>query len=289
MIEIIWQYDPTSQEGKPAPATANEACRLLESGNRDFAELLAKHHEMQNARKVIKIYPENLRFSDSPGSALKQTPFAAVLSCADARVPTELVFLRAANDIFAVRVAGNVLASACLGSLDYAVENLESVRLLVVLGHTGCGAVTAAVDAMQKHTNYIKVAVNQPLRVIIDSLMAVVISAENALQKVYGPQATQEPGYRSALIEMAVSLNAALIASIIQKTYADLISKELQVVYGIYNLHNRIVGRPAGDSDLTNWESGLFSPPEDEGGIAKLSDQLARSEFTQILLAGKGD
>jgi hypothetical protein len=54
MIEIIWQYDPTSQEGKPAPATANEACRLLESGNRDFAELLAKHHEMQNARKVIK-------------------------------------------------------------------------------------------------------------------------------------------------------------------------------------------------------------------------------------------
>jgi carbonic anhydrase len=278
MIEIIWQYDPTSQEGKPAPATANEACRLLESGNRDFAELLAKHHEMQNARKVIKIYPENLRFSDSPGSALKQTPFAAVLSCADARVPTELVFLRAANDIFAVRVAGNVLASACLGSLDYAVENLESVRLLVVLGHTGCGAVTAAVDAMQKHTNYIKVAVNQPLRVIIDSLMAVVISAENALQKVYGPQATQEPGYRSALI-----------ASIIQKTYADLISKELQVVYGIYNLHNRIVGRPAGDSDLTNWESGLFSPPEDEGGIAKLSDQLARSEFTQILLAGKGD
>jgi hypothetical protein len=88
---------------------------------------------------------------------------------------------------------------------------------------------------------------------------------------------------------MAVSLNAALIASIIQKTYADLISKELQVVYGIYNLHNRIVGRPAGDSDLTNWESGLFSPPEDEGGIAKLSDQLARSEFTQILLAGKGD
>jgi carbonic anhydrase len=218
---------------------------------------------------------------------LKQTPFAAILSCADARVPTELVFAQAANDIFAVRVAGNVLASACLGSLDYAVKNLDSVHLLVVLGHTGCGAVTAAVDSMQKHANYIDIAVNQPLRVIVDSLIAVVNSAENTLNNVYGPEVSSAPGYHSALIEMAVSMNAALIAGIIQKTYIDLISGELEVVYGIYNLQNRLVGRPAGDSFPGFWQAGLFSPPQKEDGFVLLGKQLAESNFIKQLLEGK--
>jgi carbonic anhydrase len=284
MFEIVWQYNPSLEDRKFSPATANEAHHLLEDGNRKFAEWLANLKEGQISRRVLKIYPGEMEISDTTGSVVKQNPFAAILSCADARVPTELVFARAANEIFTVRVAGNILAPACLGSLDYAVENLESLRLLAVLGHTGCGAVTAAVDSLQEQVNYIKMAVNQPLRVIIDNLIAVVNNAEKTLSRIYSPEAAQLPGYRSALIELAVSMNAALIASLIQKTYAPLLSNKLEVVYGIYNLQNRLVGRPAENEFPGNWQPGLFRPPEEEADLILLGDQLAGSDFIKNLL-----
>ena len=72
----------------------------------------------------------------------------AVLGCSDARVPIELIFKEGPNDLFVVRVAGNGLGSEVLGSLKYAVEHLGgSLRIIVVLGHSGCGAVSEAVDA----------------------------------------------------------------------------------------------------------------------------------------------
>lgn len=76
-----------------------------------------------------------------------QTPLAAVLGCADSRVPVEVVFDQGPGDLFVVRVAGNVAAPTQLGSLEYAVTVL-GVRLVVVLGHSGCGAVTAALDVL---------------------------------------------------------------------------------------------------------------------------------------------
>jgi len=76
-----------------------------------------------------------------------QTPLAAVLGCADSRVPVEVVFDQGPGDLFVVRVAGNVAAPTQLGSLEYAVQVL-GVRLVVVLGHSGCGAVTAALDGL---------------------------------------------------------------------------------------------------------------------------------------------
>jgi carbonic anhydrase len=74
-----------------------------------------------------------------------QKPFAAVVGCSDSRVPPELIFDVGLGDIFVVRAAGNVLDSAGLGSLEYAAEHL-GVGLVVVLGHTDCGAVKAALS-----------------------------------------------------------------------------------------------------------------------------------------------
>lgn len=71
-----------------------------------------------------------------------QEPFAAVLGCSDSRVPVETVFDQGPGQLFVVRVAGNIVAPTQLGSLEFAVEGL-GVRLIVVLGHTGCGAVAA--------------------------------------------------------------------------------------------------------------------------------------------------
>lgn len=73
-----------------------------------------------------------------------QRPFAAVVSCSDSRVPPEILFDQGIGDLFVVRTAGGVLDDAAIGSLEYAVEHLR-VPLLVVLGHTRCGAVEAAI------------------------------------------------------------------------------------------------------------------------------------------------
>jgi carbonic anhydrase len=77
----------------------------------------------------------------------QQHPYATVLSCSDSRVPPELIFDEGFGDLFVIRVAGHVVAHDALGSLAYAAEHLQT-RLFVVMGHEGCGAVTAAVDSL---------------------------------------------------------------------------------------------------------------------------------------------
>jgi carbonic anhydrase len=74
-----------------------------------------------------------------------QHPFAAILTCADSRVPPEFIFNQGLGDLFVVRVAGNVADPAVLGSLEYAAEHL-GVTLIVIMGHTDCGAVKAALE-----------------------------------------------------------------------------------------------------------------------------------------------
>jgi carbonic anhydrase len=81
--------------------------------------------------------------------ATGQHPFATVLGCSDSRVPPELVFDQGLGDLFIVRVAGNVVATEVLGSLGYALDHLGT-PLFVVLGHEGCGAVQAALEAKRR-------------------------------------------------------------------------------------------------------------------------------------------
>jgi carbonic anhydrase len=79
-------------------------------------------------------------------TADKQQPFAAVLACADSRVPVELLFDRSIGEIFVVRVAGNIVTPEIIGSLEYATAVL-GIRALLVLGHSHCGAVKAAMKS----------------------------------------------------------------------------------------------------------------------------------------------
>ncbi len=80
-----------------------------------------------------------------------QHPYATILGCSDSRVPPELVFDEGFGDLFIMRVAGNVIADDVMGSLSYAAEHLHT-QLFMVMGHEGCGAVTAAVDALLGHS-----------------------------------------------------------------------------------------------------------------------------------------
>ncbi len=126
-----------SPETVTIPANAQEALQRLQEGNRRFVEGRTRHaHEGANWRKHL---------------VGGQKPFATILGCADSRVPVELVFDQGFGDLFVVRVAGNVIAPDVIGSLAYAVAHL-STPLIVIVGHEGCGAVTAAVEALKGNT-----------------------------------------------------------------------------------------------------------------------------------------
>lgn len=109
--------------------TAEEAINKLKSGNERFVnqKTIKPHQSMVDVMHVAK----------------GQHPFAIIVSCSDSRVPPEILFDQGFGDIFVIRTAGQVIDSIEIGSIEYAVEHLHS-PLVVVLGHSKCGAVTAA-------------------------------------------------------------------------------------------------------------------------------------------------
>jgi carbonic anhydrase len=110
--------------------TPVEALRLLKAGN---ARFVAGQTINCDLRRQVR------------ETAQGQAPFAAVLGCMDSRVPPELVFDQRIGDIFSVRIAGNFVNTDILGSLEYATQ-VAGAKLIVVLGHTDCGAIKGAVD-----------------------------------------------------------------------------------------------------------------------------------------------
>ena len=109
-----------------------------------------------------------------------------------------MIFNQRANDLFVVRVAGNGLGGGCLGSLRYAADHFpRSLKLVVVMGHSHCGAVSAAVDAFLRAKTYLPLAVHYPLRAIVDSILVAVRSANLALEAVHGARVEPPAGLPS--------------------------------------------------------------------------------------------
>lgn len=111
--------------------TSKGALRKLKQGNQRYV-LAQQEHPNQSPdrrRKLLK----------------GQKPFAVILSCSDSRVPPEIIFDQGLGDLFVVRVAGNIVDDVVLGSIEYAAEHLP-VSLVMVLGHSQCGAVTATLQ-----------------------------------------------------------------------------------------------------------------------------------------------
>ncbi len=136
---------PATSASATASASASPAVytRPTEITSPVEAETLLKDG---NARFVSgSILPKDLSQSRRDELAGGQTPFAVIVTCSDSRVPPELIFDQALGDIFVVRVAGNVIDPVTLGSVEYAAEHLHA-PLVVVMGHTECGAVSAAVE-----------------------------------------------------------------------------------------------------------------------------------------------
>jgi carbonic anhydrase len=126
--------------------------------------------------------------------AKEQRPFAIVLGCSDSRVPAEIVFDQGLGHLFVIRVAGNIVASSQVGSIEFAASRL-GVRLVVVLGHSQCGAILATVEELQQPVE------NQSsnLRAIVDRIRP---SVEGLLK-------TELRHDMNALVRHAVRVNIA--------------------------------------------------------------------------------
>lgn len=131
---------------------AREALHRLREGNRRFVS-----GERSGDRLAAHTRPDDLVDG--------QTPFAAILGCSDSRVPVEIVFDQGPGDLFVIRVAGNVVAPSLVGSVELAAEQFGT-RLVVVLGHSRCGAVTATLDALQRSAK----SESRNLRSIVDRI-----------------------------------------------------------------------------------------------------------------------
>src|SRR5580698_3975823 len=118
-----------------APYTGDSAMRELMEGNARFiaGKLTSFDHDLQILKEK---------------TVTKQEPFAAVLSCADSRVPVELIFDQSIGHLFVTRVAGNMVTPEIIASLEYGVAVL-GLKAIMVMGHTNCGAVSAAISAKE--------------------------------------------------------------------------------------------------------------------------------------------
>jgi carbonic anhydrase len=288
VVEIAYRYDGSDATARPRPADAQAATDRLNEGSRTIAQLVESLAEGEGtARRVIPIDPRDLGLAPGDHGAPAQRPYAAVLGCSDARVPIELIFNEGPNDLFVVRVAGNGLGAEVLGSLNYAVDHLGgSLKLIVVLGHSGCGAVSSAVDVFLKPEAYLSLASQHALRNILDRLLVVVHVSAKRMAAVYGPDVIRRPGYRAALIEVAVVSNAALAAYTVQHEIGSADPHGLRAAYGVYLIGSRQVWAPrSGSADC----AGLAYPPTDHAAFDDFGDAVVRSARIAKLLEGGAD
>ena len=154
--------------------TSDEAMALLADGNERFVTDQRQHPNQDQSRRSL---------TTSKG----QHPFATVITCSDSRVPVEILFDRGIGDIFVIRVAGNVVDIDEAGSIEYGVDHLGT-PVLVVLGHTHCGAVTAVVTKAKLHGK---------IPPLVDNLIPAVLKTQDEYPELKG----------DALVEEAVKFN----------------------------------------------------------------------------------
>jgi carbonic anhydrase len=118
----------------PAP----EALQRLRDGNARFVSDSRNGDDATGSRRRIELVP-------------RQYPFAIILGCSDSRVPAEIVFDQGLGDLFVIRVAGNIVAPSQIGSVEFAAERYGT-RLVVVLGHSGCGAILATLEELGRNS-----------------------------------------------------------------------------------------------------------------------------------------
>ena len=186
--------------------TPQEAMDILIEGNHRFTNNLSADKNMLGLVHMTKD---------------RQHPFASVLSCSDSRAPVEILFDQALGDIFSVRLAGNIASDKCIGSLEFSSKYLGS-KLLVVLGHTDCGAVKAACDDFR------------------EGHIGEIINLIRPAVRMEKTTASQRDSGNAGFVDKVCALNVQVqINEIVHSSdiIQDMLSaKQIGMVGGIYNL-----------------------------------------------------
>jgi carbonic anhydrase len=206
--------------------SASDALERLREGNRRFASNTPATSALRLTRR------DELR---------RQEPFAIVLGCSDSRVPAEIIFDQGLGDLFVIRVAGNIVAPSGVGSVEFAAARFGT-RLVVVLGHSDCGAVAATIEELQGEPQFH----SQNLRSIVDRVRP---SVESLLEvsRAWNPE---------ELLHQAVRANIRMSANQLRhgsQLLEQLIQEDGLVVVGAeYSLESGLVDfleGPAGPSN----------------------------------------
>ena len=190
------------------------------------------------------------------------------------------------SHVFVVRVAGNVLGQECLGSLRYAVSHFPStLKLVVVLSHAQCGAVTEAVHLYLEPRRYLDIATDYSIRSIEDQILVAVRVAAMSIETLYGLEVIRKSTYHAALLDAAVALNSAWSAYCLRQEFRTQFP-DLGVVFGTYDLVSRRVRLPLSPpGEITEEEQGLFAPPEDVEQFRQLAIRICSGRLVQSLLS----
>jgi carbonic anhydrase len=157
--------------------SAKEALERLREGNHRFASDVRVSEALASGARRNEL-------------AAGQEPFAIILGCSDSRVPAEIVFDQGLGDLFVIRVAGNIVAASQVGSVEFAAARFGT-RLVVVLGHSQCGAILATLEELQQPT-----AQSRNLRSIVDRVRPSV-EALLATELMHDPEALVRQAVRA--------------------------------------------------------------------------------------------
>ncbi|MEE4314517.1 MAG: carbonic anhydrase family protein [Desulfofustis sp.] len=189
-----------------AAITPEKALEMLKQGNQRFVSAkTVKRDLLAQANQTSK----------------GQYPFAAVVSCLDSRLWPEMVFDQGIGDLFVARVAGNFVNDDILGSLEFATK-LAGAKLIVVMGHTECGAIKGACDAAQLG--------------LLTATLANINPAVTAVQGAYTPRSSKNPEFVQAVSEMNVTLTMQKLRdrSVVLREMLD--KGEIGIVGAMYDI-----------------------------------------------------
>jgi len=175
--------------------TTGDALERLRAGNARFVASVRSPASLANAARRAEL-------------AIAQEPFAIVLGCSDSRVPVEIVFDQGPGDLFVIRVAGNIVAPSLTGSVEFAAERFGT-RLVVVLGHSSCGAIQATIEELHRPSR------NQSpnLKAIVDRIRPAVSlrDDEHTAMRANILASVNQLRHGSAIIEGLIESNGLVI------------------------------------------------------------------------------
>src|SRR6202521_5932441 len=205
--------------------SSGDALEPLREGNRRFVSDVRSRDTLTSQARRNEV-------------AAGQQPFAIILGCSDSRVPAEIVFAQGLGCLFVIRVAGNIVASSQVGSVEFAAARFGT-RLVVVLGHSQCGAVLATLEELQQPTD----SQSRHLRSIVDRVRPSV-EALLATELRHDPEALVRQAVRANIRVSANQLRhgSEVLEQLIQKDGLLVVGAEYSLETGVVEFFNGVPG-----------------------------------------------